>query len=167
MNRIPSLKYEPRHLCNLQVISNLPSSDAVVDQVVSNLPSSDAVAEQVGWSVGWLVVEQIGWLISIHLTISLLQVVANLPSTDDVASVLPSTDQVTDQVSYFFSSVLIIIYKMSHLTSLENPISRWWRTFPPAIRWSAPFPAQIKYSFRTFPILILTLIEGCRSTANR
>merc|ERR1711953_1532412 len=54
-----------------QVVSNLPSSDAVVDQVVSNLPSSDAVAEQV---------------------------VANLPSTDDVASVLPSTDQVTDQV---------------------------------------------------------------------
>merc|ERR1712010_405248 len=54
-----------------QVISNLPSSDAVVDQVISTLPSSDAVAQQV---------------------------VANLPSTDDVVSVLPSTDQVTNQV---------------------------------------------------------------------
>ena len=31
----------------LQVISTLPSSDAVVDQVVSNLPTSDALAEQV------------------------------------------------------------------------------------------------------------------------
>merc|ERR1712233_102746 len=54
-----------------QVISNLPSSDAVLEQVVSNLPSSDALAEQI---------------------------VANLPSTDDVISVLPSTDEVTDQV---------------------------------------------------------------------
>jgi len=54
-----------------QVMSNLPSSDAVLEQVVSNLPSSDALAEQV---------------------------VANLPSTDDVISVLPSTDEVTDQV---------------------------------------------------------------------
>ena len=140
------------------MISNLPSSDAVVDQVVSNLPSSDAVAEQVGWSV-WLAGCIAGWLVAFHATISLLQVVANLPSTDDVASVLPSTDQVTDQVSHLFSSILIIIYKWSHLTSLENPISRWWRTFPPAIRWSAPFPAQIKYFFRTFPILILTLIS--------
>jgi len=54
-----------------QVISNLPSSDAVVDQVVSSLPSSDAVAQQV---------------------------VANLPSTADVVRVLPSTEQVADQV---------------------------------------------------------------------
>ena len=30
-----------------QVVSNLPSSEQVVDQVVSNLPSTDAVAEQV------------------------------------------------------------------------------------------------------------------------
>jgi len=54
-----------------QVISNLPSSDAVLDQVVSNLPSSDALAEQI---------------------------VANLPSTEDVISVLPSSGQVTNQV---------------------------------------------------------------------
>merc|ERR1712037_426825 len=56
-----------------QVISTLPSSDAVVDQVVSNLPTSGDLAEQLPSA------DQVAD-----------QVVSNLPTSDQVVDALPS-----------------------------------------------------------------------------